>query len=195
MCTKQAIALALLFVGSGAAQGTPDGITPANEGICDSLQGGTPSLFGLCTAFCEAQDFADPNQPITQEQIDQWEEERGSAKTLTKYNQRKQPGDPDMPCVVVQEACPCWTEVELALQTPTDTTAYSCSLYPPKIVGVRQDGTVFSAAVTSKRGNGCVWRDTSSPGGIDFRSQAITEEEATACATSIANHCAAYPFP
>jgi len=37
---------------------TPDGETPANEGVCDALQadGTTKGLYGLCVAFCEAQD-------------------------------------------------------------------------------------------------------------------------------------------
>ena len=36
---------------------TPDGETPANEGVCDSLNGATPGLYGLCVAYCEAQDL------------------------------------------------------------------------------------------------------------------------------------------
>jgi hypothetical protein len=35
------------------AGGTPDGQTPAQETVCDGLAG---ALFGLCNAYCEAQD-------------------------------------------------------------------------------------------------------------------------------------------
>ena len=44
------------FTGSVMAN-TPDGETPANEGVCDNLMGATPGLYGLCVAYCEAQDL------------------------------------------------------------------------------------------------------------------------------------------
>ncbi len=47
--------LALAFApGSVAvAQGTPDGLTPAVEEVCTGMKG---AAFGLCVAFCEAND-------------------------------------------------------------------------------------------------------------------------------------------
>ncbi len=55
----------MLFSGALYAQGTPDGETPAHEGVCDVLIGQTPGLYGLCIAFCEAQDWDmyDPDDP------------------------------------------------------------------------------------------------------------------------------------
>jgi len=94
------VLLSGLLTCSGYAQAsTPDGETPANEGVCDILQGGTPGLYGLCVAYCEAQDLdtVDKNPP--------------SQKILDNYNKKKQPGDPDMPCI--QIPCPCWSDVEL----------------------------------------------------------------------------------
>ncbi len=46
---------------------TPDGQTPAEETICDQLQvtGVSKGLYGLCVAFCEAQDLANITGPIT----------------------------------------------------------------------------------------------------------------------------------
>ena len=38
---------------------TPDGLPPANEGVCDSLQMAKPGLYGLCVAYCEALDCPD----------------------------------------------------------------------------------------------------------------------------------------
>jgi len=98
------------------AQGTPDGVTPANENICSELQGGTPSLYGLCVAFCEAQDVFDENTPLTQDAIDAIVAENVSAsKILKKYNDRRDENDPTMPCVTVQEdECPCFTEENIA---------------------------------------------------------------------------------
>jgi hypothetical protein len=50
--------LGLLALAGGSAAQTSDGRPPANEGICDDLVGATPSLYGLCVAYCEAQDCA-----------------------------------------------------------------------------------------------------------------------------------------
>lgn len=80
---------------------TPDGSTPANEGVCDVLRGGTPALYGLCVAYCEAQDLdlvGDKETP--------------NNKILANYRKKMQAGDPDMPCLKVP--CPCWTDAELA---------------------------------------------------------------------------------
>ncbi|MDV3239826.1 MAG: hypothetical protein LOY58_13365 [Gammaproteobacteria bacterium] len=96
----------VLVLGQGAVSGTasantPDGETPANEGVCDILQGGTPGLYGLCVAYCEAQDLDLVGN-----------KEPPNNKILANYRKKMQPGDPDMPCVKVP--CPCWTEAELA---------------------------------------------------------------------------------
>jgi hypothetical protein len=78
---------------------TPDGETPANEGVCDMLIGATPGLYGLCNAYCEAQD------------LNEFDKEPPRTKILENYNKKKQDGDPDMPCI--QAPCPCWTPAEL----------------------------------------------------------------------------------
>ena len=98
------------------AAGTPDGIPPANEGVCDVLRadGVTRGLYGLCVAFCEAQDHATLSDPITQADLLALQIGAPSGKILQNYNRRKSPDDPDMPCVFVQEDCPCWSAAELA---------------------------------------------------------------------------------
>lgn len=93
---------------------TPDGETPANEGVCDVLQGSTTGLYGLCIAFCEAQDHADFFVPITEEELAGLENSAPSGKILANYNRKKQDSDPDMPCIKVEEPCPCWSEADLA---------------------------------------------------------------------------------
>jgi hypothetical protein len=87
---------------------TPDGETPSNEGICDQLMSATPGLYGLCVAYCEALDCesVDGTQLFECKDIP-------SGKILEKYNARKQPGDPDMPCIVVTGSCACWESHEL----------------------------------------------------------------------------------
>ena len=98
---------------------TPDGQTPANEGVCDDLKadGITKGLYGLCVAFCEGQDHASLSEPITQQELDALADAAPSGKILANYNKKKQPGDPDMPCIKVQEPCPCWTEEEFLTVT------------------------------------------------------------------------------
>ena len=94
---------------------TPDGETPANEGVCDPLKadGITKGLYGLCVAFCEAQDHADASNAITTADVEALLAAAPSGKILENYNKRKQATDPAMPCIVVEEPCPCWTTAEL----------------------------------------------------------------------------------
>ena len=61
----------LFFVTTTIAQ-TPDGDTPVNEGVCDPLMedGVTKGLYGLCVAFCESQDLASLDEPISSDDLD-----------------------------------------------------------------------------------------------------------------------------
>ena len=99
---------------------TPDGATPANEGVCDVLQvdGVTKGLYGLCVAFCEAQDFASVSGPMTEEDLEKIMDVPNSGNILANYNKKKERAnnvnDPDMPCIKVEEPCPCWAADELA---------------------------------------------------------------------------------
>jgi hypothetical protein len=124
-----------LVVASTAEAGTPDGQNPAQEGICDSLaeDGVTKGLYGLCVAFCEAQDIASPNQFTTEEDLDRLLAGAPSGKILDAYNRKKQESDPDMPCIVVddQESCPCWTGEQLdGIGTYFADSTLSCGQVP-----------------------------------------------------------------
>ncbi|MCX4026198.1 hypothetical protein H0A36_15330 [Endozoicomonas sp. SM1973] len=78
---------------------TPDGMTPAEETVCDVLKDATPGLFGLCNAYCEAQDLGPDSNKNSMEQL------------LSNYNKKKTENDPDMPCLDNHEPeppeCPC----------------------------------------------------------------------------------------
>lgn len=95
--------LSLLFAslsmfGLTALAQTPDGETPANEGVCDELVGTTPGLYGLCVAFCEAQD-AEASIDATGEVTFAEDSRPSNPKLLEAYNRKRVEGDPPMPCV------------------------------------------------------------------------------------------------
>ncbi len=93
---------------------TPDGEVPASEGVCDDLkaEGITKGLYGLCVAFCEAQDHATLSEPVTEQELDALSASAPAGRILTNYIKKMNESDPPMPCIRVQEPCPCWTEQE-----------------------------------------------------------------------------------
>ncbi len=101
----------LLGVTLPALGQTPDGMPPANEGMCDVLKarGITSSLYGLCVAYCEALD-CDLQQPQPGDAMPQCK--TPSDKILERYSALKKATDPQMPCIQ-QQACPCWTAQEI----------------------------------------------------------------------------------
>ncbi len=140
------VAVTILMAPSTLAQ-TPDGETPANEGVCDELQGATPGLHGLCVAFCEAQDHSDVLVAITEQEMHALEDAAPSGRILANYNKKKKEGDPAMPCITVArvtDPCPCWGEAELA-----------------EIDGLMWDGTASSSDVTSETDGRRCWDGTS----------------------------------
>jgi len=104
------------LVGTTANSQTPDGQTPAEETVCDPLRadGITKGLYGLCVAFCEAQDYAELATPITDAELAILETNAPAGRILENYNKKKQATDPAMPCILVEEPCPCWSAEELA---------------------------------------------------------------------------------
>jgi hypothetical protein len=103
----------LAGITGSAIASTPDGETPANEGVCDPLKadGITKGLYGLCVAYCEAQD------------LDSVDKEPPSTKILENYKKKKTATDPGMPCV--KSPCPCWSYEEMASIT-ADGMAAAC---------------------------------------------------------------------
>ena len=98
---------------------TPDGSTPAEEVTCDNLKHGTPGLYGLCIAFCEAHDC---EVTVTDDgELDFSGCKKSDGKILAKYRKKMRDGDPDMPCLPAAQAnedpensCPCWSLEQLA---------------------------------------------------------------------------------
>ena len=111
VCTRFGIALALLALAAAppVLGQTPDGQTPANEGVCDVLLNATPGLYGLCVAFCEAQDCDFPTAVSGQCQAP-------DPRLLEIYDNLRGPNDPTMPCL--RSPCPCFTEQEIREVNP-----------------------------------------------------------------------------
>ncbi len=221
---RKAIALvlylcALVLYAPFALAQTADGQTPANEGVCDVLQadGVTSGLYGLCVAFCEAQDHASLDNPITNDQLEELESASPSGQILANYNRKKTDTDPDMPCIKIQEPCPCWTADELA---SIDGILYDGSQASTVYCDIRTDFSVpritvyeynnctgglcrYSLASTwdDQRGGRrartyCRWANVhnNNEGTITLRQlfvpNDITYEEFAACETEIDNHIA-----
>jgi hypothetical protein len=153
---------------------TPDGTTPANEGACDSLKtNATPGLYGLCVAYCEAQD------------LDTFEKEPANAKILENYNKKKQLGDPDMPCVKVP--CPCWTDAELASISVGGAAACLRATNKIQIID-NTPKTHFAEADTTLAAERCRYIDLNvAP--LVIRSFSITAPEAASCYAAVNSAC------
>ena len=154
---------------------TPDGSTPANEGVCDSLTTASKGLYGLCVAYCEAQDLDSVTNKKTP-----------NSKILENYRKKMQAGDPDMPCV--QTPCPCWSAEELASIT-SDGAAAVCLRNTASTIEIIDDTTSAPAlrkASADTGNNSCIYIDLNVP---RFTGQAVTAEEAQGCYSTVSQAC------
>ena len=79
---------AFAFAPMGHAK-TPDGQTPAEETVCDDLEG---ALYGLCVAFCEAMDC---------DASEHWASDRACERVLTNFMKHSPEDFP--PCLDPQD--------------------------------------------------------------------------------------------
>jgi hypothetical protein len=186
------LALGILSAPTTTLADTPDGLTPPNEGVCDPLQadGISKGLYGLCVAFCEAQDWADEAIPVSEEGLLALEQGKPSGRILANYNKKKGASDPDMPCIKVLEPCPCWTAEEIAsIDGVIDgvTGEASCTTYAffnGTALGEELAGdpmfTNHFALTDYIGGQRCAYTDTTSDPAVQ-RSYQITSEKFQAC--------------
>lgn len=182
--------LIITGISSVSAQ-TPDGQTPAEESVCDVVKGGTPGLYGLCVAYCEAQDLDgyDFNDPNTAQKA------APNRKILENYRKKMQPGDPDMPCL--QVPCPCWDESDLLSVTAANILpGGSCSQNSNAFQSVIQTSILvpgveggFATVNFGQGGLFCFTRDLP-PFALN-----VTQEEHDSCRAQIADRCAALGDP
>ncbi|MDP1862332.1 MAG: hypothetical protein ACOH1Q_01525 [Thiobacillus sp.] len=177
-----ALLTGLTFVSGSAMAQTPDGSTPANEGVCNVLQasGVSPGLYGLCVAYCEAQD------------LDSFDKSPPNAKILANYNKRKQSSDPAMPCV--KAPCPCWSNAEMAAITG-DGAASACLGGAAKLQLVDNvSPTRFAEADTNVGRETCRYIDqTLTPATV--RNLSISPAEAQSCYAAVQSACQSVVLP
>lgn len=172
--TASAIVLLGVSWGSAVVAQTPDGETPANEGVCDALQGASPGLYGLCVAYCEAQD------------LDHFDKEPPNTRILANYRKKMKAGDPDMPCI--QLPCPCWSNDELAAIS-ADGLAAACPRSTNKVQLIdNAPRTRFAEADANDNRERCRYIDlnTTVP---TIRSFTVSPAEAAACYTAVSSAC------
>ena len=163
-----ALLTGLATMSGNAIASTPDGETPANEGVCDALQGGTGGLYGLCVAYCEAQDLDTVNK------------EPPSTKILANYRKKMQPGDIDMPCV--NPTCPCWSDAELA-----SIEIAACSEGASTIMAVGSADETHEAFADTNR-NRCSYIDLNlDPDAVN--TQSISAGDAATCYSQVQAAC------
>jgi hypothetical protein len=97
----------LMAAGIPDSSPTPDGETPAEESVCDELDGASPGLYGLCVAYCEAQD-------CDFEAARSGQCNAPNPKLLGIYDKKRGTEDPPMPCLVPEAECPCFGAEDLA---------------------------------------------------------------------------------
>ncbi len=171
-----------------------DEITPANEAICDELMGGTPGLYGLCVAFCEAQDCEATFYRAGGEVTFRPNCKPSNPKLLVNYNRLRNSDDPEMPCInVVDNECPCWTQDELTaiadggLNRCGETVdGYALSAYGPR--RLRAGAAISFDESEELNGGECYYR-VMTPQYV-VRNLQVTFTEAENCALSIQAECA-----
>lgn len=176
------------LLGQGVAVGTAsamtaDGETPANEGVCDMLQGGTPGLYGLCVAYCEAQDLDLVGN-----------KEPPNNKILANYRKKMQPGDPDMPCVKVP--CPCWTAEELAAigARGAGGDAIFCASDASTAQMRNTTNLQFATVDIGRQPPLCGYTDTTVTPRISRRFAIDSPEAAQSCYTQVADACSSWGY-
>lgn len=167
----------LAFTSPVYSQGTPDGETPATESVCDALISMTPGLYGLCVAYCEAQD------------LDAFNKEPPATQILTNYRKKMRTGDPDMPCV--QNPCPCWTEEEIqSIDGSLGSASCSISLTWAHIDQSNATNFQYAAVGQDEASLTCEYFDDTVDPAVE-RFMSVTPNEAAVCRAQIVDQCSA----
>jgi hypothetical protein len=162
-----------------------------NVGVCNDLKGSDRGLYGLCVAFCEAQDCVATLDETTGELSFPKNCRPSSEKTLAKYNSRLEPGDPPMPCV--NDGCPCWSEDEIDLVA--DLQVDYCQDSPTLTLLWGRDATsnLDYAGIQVESSITCYYQEQTPE--FIRRYQTIDAAQHTLCRESVKYECANRGFP
>ncbi len=154
-----------LFPTATAAKG-PDGVTPAEEYVCDGLAG---KAYGICNAYCEAKDCDNPNHKASD----------NACEELYQKYQVLTGGSPPCYIPVTAAACPCFGDLtEEGFTQNTD-----CNTVDNGLIRDTSNGTVLQVqAVTISGLNACI--------GVDGQLQPISLDAANGCVSMIEDFCA-----
>ena len=180
---------ALSLFGPAVPGQTPDNDTPANENVCDELMGGTSGLYGLCVAFCEAQDCeATLDLSTGTFELDSTCK-TSNVKLLEKYNQRKGPTDPEMPCVTTApNECQCWTNEEL-YGLASFETSYCHGSSPTDWALIGRTLAPWKLEYAQATANDCLYHGRDANGKLVDRYQSLGADKAGACISSLSTEC------
>jgi hypothetical protein len=212
--------VSLAMAGLPAVASTPDGSTPAEETVCDPLMDEvvTPGLYGLCLAFCEAQDIASEDMALTDDEILALLNDVPSGSILQTYNQLRKESDPEMPCIVrapEPSSCPCWTveelaEIDIDANTPNGPGDTLCRFLVDSnglvdtTIAFEIDTTINRATITAIAANQerfsppirrCEFQNLQVAPIIDRDISNLSSGEAAFCLDELITHCDSLGFP
>lgn len=163
-----------MFAGSALAQ-TADSQTPAEESVCDVLDG---AAWGLCNAYCEAMDCDSANPNANRTACDKV---KGKFAALDVG---------DLPCEPV--LCPCGTADDFiglftSLPVGTDIVCETTGAYTPKVaLAALPYGTTRFSALHDFQYPGDVRCSAFDAAGLPIvEIDGLTEEEYGACAVEV----------
>lgn len=119
---------------------TRDGETPAEEEICDGLHDASPGLYGLCVAYCEAQDCDSVDLAISGQC------RAPDQRLLDHYEKKRGPEDPPMPCLTPEpDPCPCFSREDLS--TVQVDTCFTIDFGDESVLVLTDDDDINGAIV------------------------------------------------
>ena len=189
LCIFSLLFLSLSVFGPLAAAATPDDAPPANESVCDQLIGGTPGLYGLCVAFCEAQDCQATYDEATGVLEFDPACKASDPALLARYNRRKGPTDPNMPCVTVSSNdCQCWTGDEL-YGLATLQTSYCNENAPSSWALIGSTLAPWQLEFAQATPTQCMFYGADLNGNLVSRYQSLGAGQAGVCVESLRQEC------
>ena len=175
----------LVVVAAPALGSTPDDMTPAEEIVCDELHDFTPGLYGLCVAYCEAQD-CDFESAISGQCS------APNPRLLDIYEKKRRAEDPPMPCLVseTEDECPCFSAEDLPELELTSCNEIDFGIaYDTVLTSHVNDSGVFVEVTLDGTGR-CMYRDDYDPDNPIVSDAATDVTQTAACQAIVDDYVA-----